>query len=115
MGQGQYKEGDLIVAASYSPDARIYEDGVYRGRTNCRVISTFPWEVIRDLLQTLHVETPEEESLQVDKKLPNWNTSDANYKHPIVSAQTSSQAGKHSCLIGIPGINEFLIIVPCKT
>jgi hypothetical protein len=61
LGQGQYQEGDLIVAASYSPDAVIYEDGVYRGRTDCRVISTFPWEIIRDLLYTLHVEVPKEE------------------------------------------------------
>ena len=112
LGQGQYQEGDLVVAAIYSPDAKVYEDGVYRGRTDCRVISTFPMEVIRDLLYTLHVEVPNDEtyeSLPVDNKLANRNTSDANYKHPIVSAQTSSPAGKHSCLIGTPGINEFLI------
>ncbi|OPY54299.1 MAG: hypothetical protein A4E49_01118 [Methanosaeta sp. PtaU1.Bin112] len=61
LGQGQYQEGDLIVAASYSPDARISEDGVYRGKTDCRIISTFPWEIIRDLIYTLHVEVPKEE------------------------------------------------------
>jgi len=61
LGQGRYQEGDLVVAASYSPDARVYEDGVYRGRTDCRIISTYPWEIIRDLLYTLHVEVPEEE------------------------------------------------------
>jgi hypothetical protein len=61
LGQGQYQEGDLIVAACYSPDARAYGDGVYRGRTDCRVISTFPWEIIRDLLYTLHVEVPKEQ------------------------------------------------------
>jgi hypothetical protein len=66
LGQGQYQEGDLIVAASYSPDARIWEDGVYRGRTDCRVISTFPWEIIRDLLNTLHVEVPNEEGAPVN-------------------------------------------------
>jgi hypothetical protein len=65
LGQGKYQEGDLIVAASYSPDARIYEDGVYRGRTDCRVISTFPWEIIRDLLYTLHVEEPKEEGTPI--------------------------------------------------
>lgn len=65
LGQGQYQEGDLIVAASYSPDGRMYEDGVYRGRTDCRVISTFPWEIIRDLLYTLHVEVPKEEEALV--------------------------------------------------
>lgn len=62
LGQGQYQEGDLIVAACYSPDGRTYEDGVYRGRTDCRIISTFPWEIIRDLLYTLHVQVPEEEA-----------------------------------------------------
>jgi len=66
LGQGQYQEGDLVVAASYSPDARVYEDGVYRGRTDCRVISTFPWEIIRDLLYTLHVEAPKEEGVPVN-------------------------------------------------
>jgi hypothetical protein len=63
LGQGQYQEGDLIVAACYSPDARTYEDGVYRGRTDCRVISTFPWEIIRDLLYTLHIQVPEEQAV----------------------------------------------------
>jgi hypothetical protein len=59
LGQGQYQEGDLVIAASYSPDARVYGDGVYRGRTDCRVISTFPWEIIRDLIYTLHIEALE--------------------------------------------------------
>jgi hypothetical protein len=66
LGQGQYQEGDLIIAASYSPDGRVYEDGVYRGRTDCRVISTFPWEIIRYLLYTLHVEVPKEEGASID-------------------------------------------------
>jgi len=66
LGQGQYQEGDLVVAASYSPDGRVYEDGVYRGRTDCRVISTFPWEIIKYLLYTLHVEVPNEEGAPID-------------------------------------------------
>ena len=61
LGQGQYQEGDLVVAAAYSPDARVYEDGVYRGRNDCRIISTYPWEIIRDLLNTLHVQVPAED------------------------------------------------------
>jgi hypothetical protein len=61
LGEGRYQEGDLVVAAAYSPDARAYEDGVYRGMTDCRIISTYPWEIIRDLLYTLHVEVPKEE------------------------------------------------------
>jgi hypothetical protein len=60
LGEGRYEEGDLIVAASYSPDGREYEDGVYRGITDCRVISTFSWEVVRDMLNTLHIEVPEQ-------------------------------------------------------
>jgi len=67
LGQGQYKQGDLIVAASYSPDGRVYEDGVYRGRTDCRIISTFPWEVIRDMLNSLHVEVPEDEGAPINQ------------------------------------------------
>ena len=67
LGQGQYQEGDLVVAASYSPDAGVYEDGVYRGRTDCRVISTFPWEITRDLLYTLHVEVPKEEGAPINQ------------------------------------------------
>lgn len=70
LGQGQYQEGDLIVAACYSPDARVYEDGVSRGRTDCRVISTFPWEIIRDLLYTLHVEVPKEEADGAEQAAP---------------------------------------------
>ncbi|MFA6371901.1 MAG: hypothetical protein WCW68_04690 [Methanothrix sp.] len=66
LGQGQYQEGDLVVAASYSPDGRAYGDGVYRGRTDCRVISTFPWEIVRDLLNTLHVEVPKEDAASTD-------------------------------------------------
>jgi hypothetical protein len=67
LGQGRYQEGDLVVAASYSPDARVYEDGVYRGMTDCRIISTFPWEIIRDLLYTLHVEVPKEEGAPINQ------------------------------------------------
>ena len=61
LGEGRYQEGDLVVAAAYSPDARLYEDGSYWGKNDCRVISTYPWEIIRDLLHTLHVELPAED------------------------------------------------------
>ena len=60
LGGGQYEEGDLIVATSYSPDGKVYEDGVYWGKSDCRVVSTFPWEVIRDMLNSLHIEVPVE-------------------------------------------------------
>jgi hypothetical protein len=61
LGQGQIRQGDLVVAASYSPDGTVGVDGVYRGRTDCRVISTYPWEIIRDLLYSLHVDAPKDE------------------------------------------------------
>ena len=67
LGQGQYKQGDLIVAASYSPDGRVYEDGVYQGKTECAVISTFPWEVIRDMLNSLHIVVPEDERAPINQ------------------------------------------------
>jgi hypothetical protein len=70
LGQGQYQEGDLVVAAIYSPDAKIYEDGVYRGRTDCRVISTFPREIITYMLYTLHVEVPKEEGAPINPVSP---------------------------------------------
>ena len=62
-GPETYQQGDIVVAASYSPDGAVQDSGEYRGRTNCRVISTYPWETIRDLLYTLHIEVPKEESI----------------------------------------------------
>lgn len=69
LGQGRYQEGDLVVAAAYFPDGRQYEDGSYRGRNDCRVISTYPWEIIRDLLYTLHVEVPAEDRAPMNQSL----------------------------------------------
>jgi hypothetical protein len=54
------QQAQIVVAASYSPDGRVMEDGSYRGRLNFRIISTFPWEVTRDLLYTLHIDVPAE-------------------------------------------------------
>jgi len=64
-GPNTYTEGDIVLAASYSPDGAVRENGEYRGKTNYRIISTFPWEIIRDLLYTLHVEVPKEEFMEV--------------------------------------------------
>lgn len=69
LGEGRYQEGDLVVAAAYSPDARLYEDGSYRGRNDCRIISTYPWEIVRDLLNTLHVEVPAEDQVPINQTL----------------------------------------------
>ena len=60
----------MWLRPAYSPDARAYEDGVYRGRTDLRIISTYPWEIIRDLLYTLHVEVPKEESAPLNQSSP---------------------------------------------
>ncbi len=49
------------------------------------------------------------ESLQIDNKLAKIDTSDANNERSIVLDTTASPAGKHSCQIGTPGINEFVI------
>lgn len=58
IGPESYEQGALIVVASYSPDAAVQDNGEYRGRTDCRIISTYPWETTRDLLYTLQVEAP---------------------------------------------------------
>jgi hypothetical protein len=60
LGQGAYQQGDIVVAAIYSPDGAVRDDGQYRGRTDCRVISTYPWEITRDMIYALHVEAPED-------------------------------------------------------
>lgn len=65
LGEGRYQQGDIVVAACYSPDGAVSEDGIYRGKTDCRIISTYSWEIIRDMLYTLHVEVPKDESVSV--------------------------------------------------
>ena len=97
LGQGQYQEGDLVVAASYSPDARVYEDGVYRGRTDCRIISTYPWEIVRDLLYTLHVEVPKEEGAPIDQSYP--ATSSTSHKHNLFIRQICPRTDAKRSLI----------------
>ena len=78
LGEGRYQEGDLVVAAAYSPDARLYEDGSYRGKNDFRIISTYPWEIIRDLLYTLHVEVPAEDRLPINLSNPINESSERN-------------------------------------
>jgi len=55
LGGCRYPSGNLLVVASYSPDGTS-EGGQYRAKTNCRVLSVFPWEITRDMLYTLHIE-----------------------------------------------------------
>jgi len=45
----------LVTCVSYSPDAAI-KSNVYRGRINCRIVSTYPWQTTRDMLNTIHIE-----------------------------------------------------------
>jgi len=78
LGEGRYQEGDLVVAAAYSPDARLYDDGIYRGKNDFRIISTYPWEIIRDLLYTLHVEVPAEDRLPINLSNPINESSERN-------------------------------------
>ncbi len=70
LGGGKIQQGDIVVAACYSPDGVVSEDGVYRGKTDCRIISTYPWEIIRDMLYTLHVEAPKDKSVSVPENVP---------------------------------------------
>ena len=97
LGQGRYQEGNLVVAAAYSPDARVYEDGVYRGMTDCRIISTFPWEIIRDLLYTLHVDAPKEEGAPIDQSSLINQSSPDNLFSPV---------GQSTLINGSSSINQ---------
>jgi hypothetical protein len=56
LGYHRFKSGELLVCASYSPDSLI-ESGQPLGKLNCRVLSNYAWEITRDALNTLHVET----------------------------------------------------------
>lgn len=58
LGNCRFENGEVLVVASYSPDALVRDNGEYSGQTNCRVLSIFPWEITRDLLYTMHVEVP---------------------------------------------------------
>jgi hypothetical protein len=58
LGNCRFENGEILVVASYSPDGAVRENGEYSGQTDCRVMSIFPWEVTRDMLYTMHVETP---------------------------------------------------------
>lgn len=58
LGSCTYPNGNVAVyIASYSPDAAPY-NGAYLGKINCRFVSTYSWEVTRNILGTLHIELP---------------------------------------------------------
>ena len=59
FGNCKHDSGDTVVVVSYSPDARLVNE-TFIGRTDCRIVSTFPWEITRDMLYTLHVDVPTE-------------------------------------------------------
>ncbi|MDD1758386.1 MAG: hypothetical protein LUQ22_06605 [Methanotrichaceae archaeon] len=54
LGSCRFPSGDILVSASYSPDG-TQQGSEYLGKTNVRVLSTFPWEITRDMLYTLVV------------------------------------------------------------
>jgi hypothetical protein len=57
LGNCKHDSGDTVVIVSYSPDATLVNE-TYTGRTDCRIVSTFAWEITRDLLYTLHIGLP---------------------------------------------------------
>lgn len=57
LGSCKYATGEQIFIASYSPDSAPLS-GEYTGKTDCRFVSTYSWEVTRNILGTLHVEVP---------------------------------------------------------
>jgi hypothetical protein len=57
LGNCKYPSGEGIVVASYSPDS-VLENGTYAGKTDCRFVSTYSWNVTRDMLASLHVDVP---------------------------------------------------------
>lgn len=61
LGSSRFPSGEVLVCASYSPDA-VVQSGKTLGRVNCRVLSNVPWEVIRDMLNSLHVEFSRDEA-----------------------------------------------------
>jgi hypothetical protein len=54
LGNCRFPSGNILVSASYSPDG-MQQDSRYLGKKNIRVLSTFPWEITRDMLNTISV------------------------------------------------------------
>jgi hypothetical protein len=75
LGYCEFPSGVLVTCASYSPDA-VGESMSPWGMTNCRYLSTFPWETTRDMLASLHVEVPPEDRELFLRAYKNY-TSDA--------------------------------------
>ncbi len=57
IGGGLLPSGRVLYCASYSPDGTT-EEGALEGRTNCRLLSTFPLAETANLLRSIHVEPP---------------------------------------------------------
>jgi hypothetical protein len=56
LGSCRFPSGAILVSASYSPDG-AQQGSEYFGKTNVRVLSTFPWGITRDMLYTLVVKS----------------------------------------------------------
>ena len=59
LGHCRFPSGNILVIASYSPDG-TQQGSQYLGKKNIRVLSTFPWEITRDMLNTIKVEAPKQ-------------------------------------------------------
>ena len=57
LGSCKYPTGEQIFILSYSPDAVPF-NGTYIGKTDCRFVSTYSWDVTRNMLGTLHIKLP---------------------------------------------------------
>jgi hypothetical protein len=54
LGHCRFPSGNILVIASYSPDG-MQQGSQYLGKKNIRVLSTFPWEITRDILNTIRL------------------------------------------------------------
>lgn len=91
LGYCDFPSGVLVTCASYSPDA-VGESMSPRGMTNCRYLSTFPWEITRDMLASLHVEVPPEDRALFLTSYKNY-TSDAG--------QEAAKASNSGTVLGL--------------
>ena len=55
LGTNRFPSGEVLICASYSPDA-VIQSGKSLGKVNCRILSNASWDIVRDMLNTLHIE-----------------------------------------------------------
>lgn len=106
LGNCRFDDGEILVAASYSPDGKVRDNGEYSGQTDCRVLSIFPWEITRDMLYTLHVEmiekiAPSNDSEQNQDRL-NLTPSEESIKDNIIDDSEASETTYEPLLVAPP-------------